>query len=226
MLWMLENKTLSSERLVVTQCISDFDRISTAIANSPLSSRRLSPGSSHQRAPEQAERWIPGIKPGMTGCAWESGSTYVGNVLGPGVQTRGKRCFGTEDHVLRATAGIDGNPGRRQRARLPGELPADHVGRGIGGVTLARGDPRCHRLRCCAQPDAAERQTEGGGHRLYRRSLLGGGVDGIGDDGVSGLQCALRLPQEHGVDLRTGFARVGLRRQALGLLDTEEAFAL
>ena len=31
-----------------------------------MSSRRLSPGSSHPYAPEQAERWIPGIKPGTT----------------------------------------------------------------------------------------------------------------------------------------------------------------
>src|SRR5581483_300097 len=57
---------------------SALDVISTALPHSPLSSRASCPGSISLLAPAFADGWIPATSAGMTGCAWESGSTQVG----------------------------------------------------------------------------------------------------------------------------------------------------
>ena len=64
------------------------------------------------------------------------------------------------------------------------------------------------------------------GESLDRRSLLGRGIDRVGDDRMPRREREARLAQHDGVDLGAGLGRVRLRREADGLLHPEQALAL
>ncbi len=76
------------------------------VDRAPLSSRRLSPGSSHPRTPEQADGWIPGTRPGMTASRKFTGSAL--NLLSVGAVVPRK------DHgaLVAALAGLKHLPWR------------------------------------------------------------------------------------------------------------------
>jgi len=75
----------NTARILVTDYGVAPERIIVAVPGAdraPLSSRCLSPGSSRPRTPEQAERWIPGTRPGMTATRKAKGSVL--NLLSVG----------------------------------------------------------------------------------------------------------------------------------------------
>src|SRR6185312_221490 len=138
-------------------------------------------------------------------------------------------------------AWLEAERGARQRERRAGRVrgihrrPVEtaeivtlllprHIGIGVGGVGLPRADAPDAGVEAGGEEQAVERGGAGG--CADRVALLGARIDRVGDGRMAGGEHTPRLVRDRRIDPRRRLRAVGVRRQALGLGDAAEAFAL